>query len=343
MPSKKSAALAVALAAWLTAACGPTPADRPTADTGVAAGYPVTISNCGRDYTFSRPPSRVVVMNGASVAAVSALLALGLGDRIVANAQFYGASDVAGRAEAIANLPTGGIQLNDQFDIPREAMLGLRPDFVLSTAGAGFEAASGFATRQELAEAGANTYVPRATCGGANSVDGTQTIEDSYAVLRDLGRIFGVGDRADALIADSQRRIVEVGARVADRPAPRLLLLIPGMDMGTNAFSSVGANGIWNDIFAKSGAVKAFGDTTRDLFANLSSEQLAAAEVDAVVIVNWRNPDPDGDARRLLAQFPQWEAAKHNRYLVLSDSVYLGPDNVIAVERLARPIHPERF
>lgn len=46
-------------------------------------------------------------MNGASVAEVSTLLALGLGDEIVANQQAYGMSEVPGRAAAIEKLPAG--------------------------------------------------------------------------------------------------------------------------------------------------------------------------------------------------------------------------------------------
>ncbi|GDY59485.1 hypothetical protein SVIO_101080 [Streptomyces violaceusniger] len=57
-------------------------------------------------------------MNGASVAEVSTLLALGLQDKIVANQQTYGMSEVADRAAAIKHLPTGDIKLNEAYDIP---------------------------------------------------------------------------------------------------------------------------------------------------------------------------------------------------------------------------------
>ncbi len=57
-------------------------------------------------------------MNGASVAEVSTLLALGLQDKIVANQQSYGMSEVPGRAEAIKKLPTGDVKLNEAYDIP---------------------------------------------------------------------------------------------------------------------------------------------------------------------------------------------------------------------------------
>jgi iron complex transport system substrate-binding protein len=85
-------------------------------------------------------------------------------------------------------------------DIPRETMLGLRPDFVLSTWGGGFASENGFATREELRQAGATTYVPEVTCAGDGAPGHEETVEDSYALLSDLGRIFDVGDHAEELI-----------------------------------------------------------------------------------------------------------------------------------------------
>ena len=119
----------------------------------------MTLDNCGRKETFTKAPSRVVVMNGASVAEVSTLLALGLQDKIVANQQGYGMSEVAGRAAAIKALPTGDIKLNEAYDIPREAMFGLRPDLVLSITTYGFDQKNGFATREQLKQVGAGSYV----------------------------------------------------------------------------------------------------------------------------------------------------------------------------------------
>ncbi|WP_433390845.1 ABC transporter substrate-binding protein [Micromonospora sp. KLBMP9576] len=335
--------LAAAVAALLlSTACTAARSEAGLADGPAAAGYPVTITNCGKEYRYSRTPSRVVVMNGGSVAEVSALLELGVADRIVANAQSYGASEVAGRVDAIKRLPTGNIALNDMSDIPREAMIGLTPDLVISAYDGGFRAEAGFATRDDLAAVGADTYAPKSSCGAVGTVTGTPSIEDSYALLRDLGAIFGVPERAERIIADSKAHIAGFGAKTANLPKQKVMVITPGMAMG-GEFSSVGGNGIWNDILAKAGAVNAFAGATDQMFANLSREQVASADVDALLVVNYMSKDPDADARKLLAQFPQWDAAKNNRYVVLSDSIYLGPSNHLAVEKIARAVHPEAF
>ncbi len=342
MKLKRIIAVAIVALCFGATACGVGTTSADPTSGAAQAGYPVTITNCGKEYTFNKAPSRVVVMNGGSVAEVSTLLELGLGDKIVANAQSYGASEVAGRAEEIAKLPTGDIELNDMMDIPREAMIGLAPDFVISTYDGGFRAEAGFATREDLAQVGANTYAPASSCGAVGTVSGEPSIEDSYQLMRDFGKIFGVSEKAEQLIAESKDRIASVSERVGKLPAKKAMLIIPGMAMG-GEFSSVGGNGIWNDIMVKAGAENVFADATKDLFANLSKEQVAKADIEALVIVNYMSENPEADAKKLFDQFPQWDAAKNNRFVVLSDSIYLSPNNDLAVEKIARAVHDEAF
>ncbi|MFH9939099.1 MULTISPECIES: ABC transporter substrate-binding protein [Streptomyces] len=336
-----AAALAAALC-LLTAGCGSSSADKATDTTAAApaTGYPVTLDNCGVKETFAKAPSRVVVMNGASVAEVSTLLALGLGDRIVANEQSYGMSEVPGRAAAIKKLPTGDVKLNDAYDIPREAMLGLRPDLVLSTTSYGFDQKNGFATRGQLKDVGANTYVSPRGCDQNTS---GMTIADSYRLLRDMGKVFAVRDRAEKLIAASEKNIAAVTAKVKGEKKPNVMVLFSNMSMGGNDFSSVVAKGIYNDILARAGGSNAFENASRTSFADLSKEKVAATDVDALVVIGYNDPNPAAYARKLLKEFPQWPAAKNDTYVTLSDSMYLGPSNDVAVRKIAGMLHPNAF
>ncbi|MFF1308061.1 ABC transporter substrate-binding protein [Streptomyces sp. NPDC058307] len=342
MQTKRPAAVVLAGALCLAAtACGAS--SSPTAEAAAdasAPGYPVTLENCGQTTTYTKAPRRVVTMNGASVAEVSSLLELGLGDRIVANEQSYGRSEVPGRAAAIKKLPTGDIKLNDAYDIPREAMLGLGPDLVLSTTSYGFDAKNGFATRDDLKAVGAHTYVSPQGCDQDTS---RMTIDDSYQLLRDLGKIFNVSDRADELVTESRKRISDVSAKVKGAKKPKVMVVFSNMSMGGNDFSSIAAHGIWNDILAKAGAGNAFSSASETAFADLSKEKVAAEQVDALVVISYNDPNPEAYARKLLKEFPQWPAAKNKRSLVLSDSVYLGPSNDLAVEKIAKMLHPGAF
>ncbi|MEU5594341.1 ABC transporter substrate-binding protein [Streptomyces sp. NPDC020298] len=340
MQTKRPVAVALAGALCLaTTACGASTTPTANAAAGESApGYPVTLKNCGQTTTYTKAPKRVVVMNGASVAEVSALLALGLGDRIVANEQSYGRSEVPGRAAAIKKLPTGDIKLNDAYDIPREAMLGLRPDLVLSTTSYGFDAKNGFATRDDLKTVGASSYISPQGCDQDTS---HMTIDDSYRLLRDLGKIFHVSDRAEKIINASRKSIGAVSAKVKGDTTPHVMVVFSNMSMGGNDFSSVAANGIWNDILAKAGARNAFSSASKTAFADLSKEKVAAEPVDALVVISYNDPHAEAYASKLLKEFPQWPAAKNKRSLVLSDSIYLGPSNDLAVEKIARMLRPD--
>jgi iron complex transport system substrate-binding protein len=346
MPINRPVATALAAAlCLLTTACGGSSSDDKASDTTTEAaasktGYPVTLDNCGQKETFKKAPSRVVVMNGASVAEVSTLLALGLGDKIVANQQTYGMSEVAGRAAAIKKLPTGDVKLNDAYDIPREAMLGLRPDLVLSTTSYGFDEKNGFATRDQLKDVGANSYVSPQGCDQDTS---KMTIADSYQLLRDMGKVFNVSDKAEKLIATSEKSIAAVSAKVKGEKQPKVMVLFSNMSMGGNDFSSVVAKGIYNDILAKAGGANAFENASKTSFADLSKEKVAATDVDALVVIAYNDPNPAAYAKKLLKEFPQWPAAKNNTYVTLSDSMYLGPSNDLAVQKVAKMLHPDAF
>lgn len=346
MSMKRPVATALAAAlCLLTAACGNSSSDDKASDTTTEAaasktGYPVTLDNCGQKETFTKAPSRVVVMNGASVAEVSTLLALGLQDKIVANQQGYGMSEVAGRAAAIKALPTGDIKLNEAYDIPREAMFGLRPDLVLSVTTYGFDQKNSFATREQLKQVGAGSYVSPQGCDDDPS---KMTVADSYQLLRDMGKIFNVSGKAEKVIAASEKNIAAVSEKVKEEKKPKVMVLISNMSMGSNDFSSVLANGIVNDILAKAGGTNAFSNTTKATFADLSKEKVAATDVDAVVVISYNDPNPAAYAKKLLKEFPQWPAAKNNTYVTLSDSMYLGPSNDLAVEKIARTLHPDAF
>src|SRR5690606_2766196 len=141
------------LAASLLAACGGTDAD-PAAETGSAAGYPVTVDNCGTEVTLTSAPQRIVTIKSTSTELV---LALGLADRLVGTA-FSDGPVPEPWAAAAADLPVVAEQAPSQ-----EVVLEQEPDLVF----AGWEsnlAADTAGERDQLAKLGVATYVSPAAC-----------------------------------------------------------------------------------------------------------------------------------------------------------------------------------
>ncbi|MCM6772501.1 ABC transporter substrate-binding protein [Nocardia sp. CDC159] len=351
---RSTAAILCAVAVAALAGCGrpaeQAPADQPA--TAAPTGYPLTLDNCGHALTFQRPPQRVVLLNGASVAEAESFVTLGLADRIVASSQHFGVSDQSGMAEAVNALPSAGLRRDDSAEFSREQILALHPDLVISTWAGGFDDRTGPIGRDALNRAGIPAFVTPSNCalGDPNASEAArrdlarQSVSSSDELLLTLGRIFDVQQRAADYVNAQRARIAAVTARVADRPRPTVLLVYPGMSaMNSNGLPAVFGGGIYDDIIAKAGGRNAFAGKTSDELAQINAEALASAPVDLVVIGRYR-PDEDADrmASELFARFPAWPAARTHRYLTLSDSPYLGPLNATAVEKIADALaHPQ--
>lgn len=319
-----------------------------------AAGYPVTVDNCGFQQTFQRPPQRVLILQGASVGEAETFVSLGLESAVAANTQFYGVSDIPGMADKVAALPKAGLTLNDAADVPAEQALALRPDLVVSTWSGGFDPKYGFASRDMLHQAGIRTLVNPVNCAYGKPRDITAAEERTYRdgstesslrFVELIGEVFGVRDRASALTDQLRGRIDAVRGKVEGKPPKRMLIAFPDMSvMNANGLPAVFSGNIYDSVVRAAGGEPSFPNGGWDLTGNLSAEQLAAAQVDVLVVGAYRpGEDLDAEAAKLFAAYPQWNASKNRTYVKVSDGIYLGPANADAIEKIARVAHPYAF
>jgi iron complex transport system substrate-binding protein len=322
----------------------------PTSDTAAAAlktTYPLTIENCGRELTFDSAPKRVVILNGSSVAEVESFIALGLQSSIAANSQSYGVSDDPTMVAAIAAIPTGGMQLNENFEVPRETVLAQNPDLVISTWSGGFDPKIGSISRDDLESLGINSYVPPSNCANGltdpSSADTAalagQSYESSFELLRQFGVIFDVQPKAESVIAEQEARIAAVSKPVGADPA-HVLVVYPGMSMmNANNLPAAFTGPLYDSIIAAAGGVSTFVGKDSNFAAQLNAEALAAADVD-VLVIGLFLPDENADvyAEELFKQYPEWSASKTGTYTSVADSFYLGPLNAVAIEKIGKAI-----
>ncbi|MDR8407421.1 ABC transporter substrate-binding protein [Nonomuraea sp. 3-1Str] len=352
---RSSIAAVAALVALTAAGCGaPEVSSAAPTETVTASGgrttYPLSFDNCGTRVTFAKPPQRVLILNGTSVGEVESFILLGLEKNILANAQSYGVSDDPSMIDKIRALPTGGLTMNKNFDVPAEQVLKLKPDLVVSTWSGGFDAKQGFATREQLAAAGITSLVNPVNCamGKPEATEeekraySNQSINSSLEFIVLLGRVFDVQPRAFDLIGKLRARVQAVRDRVAGRPAKKVLIAYPGMSMmNANGLPAVMTGGIYDDVIKAAGGVNAFAGQTADATRTLNKEQLATAQVD-VLVVGLFTPQEKGEeeAAKLMAAYPHWAASKTRTYTLVSDGVYLGPLNALAVEKISKVVHP---
>lgn len=367
-PLSRSAIAVGAIATLLAvAACGSTAgyspgnSPAPPTESAKATSYPYTVENCGLSQTFDQAPSRVVILNGQSIAEVQSVIALGLDKTVIANAQRYGVYDEPGMAEKINALPSANGNTPTGKDIPAETLLSLKPDLVLANSSAAFDAGKGMATREQLAAIGAKTLVNPAQCalGKTDATDAEKqdlaqaswTSAKAYYAL--LGHVFDVEAKALELSDQIDQRVQKVQAAVqkeaATKPGnndkPQVLIAVPGMSMmNSSGLPAVLTGSSYDSLLEAAGTSNAFSGKDRTFTRSLSAEQLAAANVEVLVLGGFSaGEDLAAEAAKIFAAYPQWSAAKNKRYVTLADSAYLGPQNAIAIEKIAKVAHPDAF
>ena len=362
-PARLLGAALCALAVTSLAACGeestsastpakaaaPPPAATTPLPTPASTTYPLTLDNCGRRITFTRAPRRVVILNSSAVSEVEALVALGVQKSIVANTQSYGVSDDPGMVKEIAAIPRGGLKLNQNFLVPREQVLALKPDLVVATTTGSFDPKAGSVSRDELAKLGIASYVPPQYCSDGNPAATPEqkaaftgaTVESPFRTLVELGRIFDVQRRAAKYITE-QRKLIVAAERVnRGEPAKKVLIAVPGMSMMTaNGVPAVFGGGSYDDLIERAGGVDSFPGLSVENATNINTEAIASARVDLLVVGLFTGQESgDRYAADLFKKFPGWQASKSKSYVVLSDSIYPSPLNAIAVQRIADALH----
>lgn len=326
----RSTVFLAAAGVLLVAGCG----SPVTPTTPANTGEKVTITNCGREITVDGVPNAAV---GLSPSQTELLLRLGLGDSLVGQAQTATAplsDDVAGQA---ADIPV----LSEDGPPSREQLLNAQPDFVFSPTMYEFTAEQGFASLEQLDEAGVAAYVATGGCAERRM---SGEVEDVFTDLENLGTIFGVPDEAQTLVAEGRTALSDVDKAVADRRKPTVAqVYVEGTTL-----TAIGA-GIEYDIIRRAGGDNVFSPEDpefADFFAaQITPEALAAANPAALVFAANSPEHRQATVDYLTRTFPDLAAVRDGRLIAIDASdTYPGTlGNVSVVREIAEGLHPDAF
>ncbi|MEU4078586.1 hypothetical protein DEJ45_22830 [Streptomyces venezuelae] len=322
MTRPRRALLPAALVALL-AGCA-APAER-APEANPAPGFPYTVSNCGVKTTYQAPPKRAVTMNQH---VTEIMLALGLEKSLVGTAYLDDAVLPAYRA-AYDSVPV----LAKEYP-SKEALLAANPDFVYGGYSSAFAAEDGRG-RDDLKRSGIDTRLNTEYCpSGAPSVD------DLYREVDEIGRTFGVPDRADTWVREARTTVAATEKRLKTA-APVSVFVY---DSGDKTAFTAGGKGIGNDLITRAGGRNVFADLDK-AFGDATWEQVVARKPEVVVIYDYGSTTVDQKKKRLLDDpaLKDVPAIKNRRFAVmpLSDTV-LGVRVPAAVDKLAAQLHPAR-
>lgn len=112
--------------------------------------------------------------------------------------------------------------------------------------------------------------------------------------------------------------------------------------MNSNGLPAVMTGKLYDDILAAAGARNVFAGADTRMTSKLNAEQFAAADVELLALGRFKaDDDAKTLAGQLFSQYPQWPAADSKQYVAIADSVYFGPLNYLAVEKIAKAVHPD--
>jgi len=268
----------------------------------------VTVSSCGQELAFDATPERVVTLDQTST---ETMLALGLADRLVGTSNLK--TKVAPEyQEAYAKVPV----LNPKL-LTAEQLRAAAPDLVVASFTAQYTP-DRVGTREELAEIGLPSYVSAVECPGDHAPDASP-FDLLFTDFELLGEVFGVQDRAAALI-EEQRAVVTSAASAGEQTSgePSILWLYSTF----NGIPYVAGGGtVPSEMSRLVGAVNAFDDVAED-WPEVSWERIAERNPDVIVVGDLSERGAPGDSAaekiELMRAHPvlsQLAAVRNNRII----------------------------
>ena len=299
----------------------------------MASDYPLSVRSCERLVTFSKAPQRVVVHD---VNMTAMLLHLGLRDRIIG---YTGFTRSKHRDPWIDAALEGVPQLASRY-ASIETLLAADPDLFFAGWNYGMHV-GGPVTPATLAPFGIPVYELSESCSWVMPQQRAR-LDDVYRDLANLGRIFDHEAQAEALTSQMRERIAEVQKRAGQaQHRPRVFLY----DSGEDRPMTSGRLGMPQALIDAAGGVNVMDDVVAS-WTQVNWESVVERDPDVILIVDY-GPRTWQQKRDFLMQQPalkQVRAIREQRFVPLTYlQVTPSVENVEAVEKIARALHPELF
>ncbi|HHS7808173.1 TPA: ABC transporter substrate-binding protein [Pseudomonas putida] len=294
-----------------------------------ATKYPLTIHSCNREVTFNEAPKHAV---SHDINMTQMMLALGLKSRM---AGYSGVSGWKSVTPEMQSLLDGLPELAAKY-LSVETLLNANVDFFFAGWDYGMRV-GGDLTPQTLQPLGINVYELTESCAFVMKRPAA-TLDDTYNDLRNLGKIFDVQDRANALIADMQNQVAEIRK---DLPAdkPRVFLY----DSGEDRAMTSGRLGMPQALIDAAGGRNILDDVDAS-WTRVNWETVVERNPQVIVIVDYSEITAEQKIEFLLKNpaLQSVDAIKNQRFIVIPYvQATPGIDNVLAVETLAKGFHGE--
>lgn len=295
------------------------------ATTASALAYPVTVKSCNRDVTFDAAPTRAV---SNDVNLTEMMLVLGLTDHMAGYTGVSGWKTLDPEMrEGVKELP----ELAEKYPT-KEVLLGAEADFYFAGWNYGMKV-GGEVTPDTLAPFGIKVYELTESCIHIGSKEKI-SMADMYNDLLNLGTIFGVKDKAKALVAGYEAKLAEVTARVKESGKEPLRVFV--YDSGEDTPFTAGRYAMPTALIEAAGGHNIMDDLDKS-WATVAWEPVIERNPEVVVIVNYGQVTAEQKIAFMKSNpaFASIDAVKNDRFVVLEYvEATPGPRNIRAVEKL---------
>lgn len=250
--------------------------DKETEETGteestVKTEYPLTITTYGSDgkeltTTYEKAPEKVLAVYQGSV---ETMLALGLEEHLVATAGLD--NEVPDEQKSAFS----SVEYLDEFTPSLETVTMLDPDMIFSWGSLFGEKKLGDAAG--WVEKGTNIYMNTNTHPKDGDVSYNKTLENEYTDILNIGKIFDVQDKAEAIVNEMKDTIETVKEQTADMEEKPTVLIL---ESGNDTFTNYNETSLGGDMVTQLGGVLANPDG-----GSLGKEDVLAANPDVIFVV----------------------------------------------------------
>lgn len=294
-----------------------------TLSAGVAAAE-ITVQSCDRTVSFESPPERAI---SNDVNLTEMMLVLGLADRMVGYTGISGWKTLDEEMRAgVAALP----ELSAKYP-SKEVIVGADADFFFAGWNYGMKV-GGEVTPETLAPFGIKVYELTESC--AHIMErGKASIEDMYADLLNLGRIFDVEEKAQTLIEGYTADLAAFTGALDTGDPLRVFVY----DSGEDAPFTAGRYAMPTALIEAAGGRNIMDDFEKS-WATVTWEEVVERNPEIVVIVNYGDVTAEEKRAFMMSNpaFADLDAVKYDRFVTLEYvEATPGPRNIQAIKTLA--------
>ncbi|WP_170589358.1 ABC transporter substrate-binding protein [Ruegeria arenilitoris] len=284
-----------------------------------------TVQSCNRTVTFDEPP-KAAISNDVNLTEM--MLVLGLADRMV------GYTGISGWKTLDEDMRAGVQQLPElSAKYPsKEVLVGADADFYFAGWNYGMKV-GGEVTPETLEPFGIKVYELTESCIHIGDKP-KASMSDMYNDLLNLGRIFGVEDRAQKLVQGYKAELAEITFSLNPSDEPLRVFVY---DSGEDTPFTAGRYAMPTALIEAAGGVNIMDDFEKS-WATVTWEEVVDRNPEVIVIVNYGDVTAD-QKRDFMVNNPAFadlDAVKNDRFVVLEYvEATPGPRNIKAVRKLA--------